>query len=100
AAADERVGRLLDALAKRPRTEDWLILVSTDHGGKGKGHGKNTPEERTIFVIVRGGKMKGSIAAPCGVVDVAVTALDHLGVAVERGGGLDGRSLLSAPGAK
>ncbi|MFO0968359.1 MAG: alkaline phosphatase family protein [Gemmataceae bacterium] len=95
-AADDRVGRLLAALAKRAKTEDWLILVSTDHGGKGKGHGGKSAEERTVFVIVQGGKAKGTIAGPCGVVDVAVTALDHLGVPVRASWNLDGRSLLGA----
>lgn len=95
ATADVRVGRLLAALAKRPKTENWLILVSTDHGGKGKGHGKDTPEERTVFVIVHGGGARGKIAPPCGVVDVAVTALDHLGIAAAREWNLDGRSLLT-----
>src|SRR5271163_4911257 len=53
AKTDEYVGALLKALRQRPTfaSEDWLILVSTDHGGSGKSHGKNTPEHRTIFLI-------------------------------------------------
>ena len=45
---DEYVGKVLEALTARPnyKDEDWLILSSTDHGGKGTGHGggANVPE--------------------------------------------------------
>lgn len=30
--------------------EDWLVLIAADHGGIGKGHGRQTCEERTIWV--------------------------------------------------
>ena len=85
---DSYVGDLLKALA-RPRfaAEDWLILVSTDHGGSGKSHGKNTPEHRTIFLLAHGPSVRpGTIEPPPGVVDVAATALTHLGVPLERAG--------------
>lgn len=38
---DERVGEVLTALRSRPKfqEEKWLVVVSTDHGGKDKGHG-------------------------------------------------------------
>jgi len=29
--------------------EDWLILISTDHGGSGKGHGSQLTECRQVF---------------------------------------------------
>jgi predicted AlkP superfamily pyrophosphatase or phosphodiesterase len=93
---DVLVGRLLAALAKRPARdkEDWLILVSTDHGGKDKGHGRNTPEERTIFVIMHGGGVKkGKIAPAPAIVDIAATALVHMGVAIDAEWGFDGRAL-------
>lgn len=31
-------------------TEDWLIIITSDHGGFGKGHGGPTIQERMIFV--------------------------------------------------
>lgn len=32
-------------------TEDWLILITTDHGGIGGGHGGSSFEERMTFII-------------------------------------------------
>jgi len=94
---DTYVGRLLDVLNKRAgrADEDWLILVSTDHGGNNKGHGKNTPQERTIFLIAHGpGIAKRRLEGTPGVVDVAVTALDFMGVDLDERKSLDGQSLL------
>ena len=50
---DTYVGRLLDALKNRKNyaKEDWLILLSTDHGGIKRGHGGGTEVERTTFII-------------------------------------------------
>jgi predicted AlkP superfamily pyrophosphatase or phosphodiesterase len=93
---DAFVGKVLEAVRGRKNyaREDWLVLVSTDHGGSGKGHGKNIPEHRTIFLIVSGpSAKKGVIEPPPGVVDVAATALAHLGVALDRNWKLDGRAV-------
>lgn len=81
--ADTHVRTVLSALRARPTyaREDWLILVSTDHGGQGKGHGANTPECRTTFVIVTGDSAtKGEITPAPSIVDLPVTALSHLGI--------------------
>lgn len=52
--SDKRLGRLLDAVAHREQTfgENWLVLVTTDHGRDfmGKGHGSQTKQEKTIFI--------------------------------------------------
>ena len=32
-------------------TEDWLIIITSDHGGFGTGHGGPTIQERMIFVV-------------------------------------------------
>ncbi|MDP6909875.1 MAG: alkaline phosphatase family protein, partial [Flavobacteriales bacterium] len=54
--ADARINSILTALYARPdyASENWLIIVSTDHGGNASGHGGATPEERTIFIIAAG----------------------------------------------
>ncbi|MBJ6368063.1 alkaline phosphatase family protein [Snuella sedimenti] len=53
---DNAIGSVISALKTRSNysKEDWLILVSTDHGGIGTSHGGNSEEERTIFVIASG----------------------------------------------
>lgn len=33
-------------------TEDWLIIVTSDHGGKGTGHGKASIQERMTFAVM------------------------------------------------
>lgn len=51
-AVDVEFGRLLDAIEAREH-EEWLILVTTDHGRKlpeGKNHGELTDDERLIFI--------------------------------------------------
>ncbi|MCW5908296.1 MAG: alkaline phosphatase family protein [Chitinophagales bacterium] len=53
---DSAVGKLLDTLYARPtyNTENWLIMLFTDHGGNGFMHGGNSLEERTIWWIATG----------------------------------------------
>lgn len=97
---DGHVGGILNALYSRPNyaNEDWLILITTDHGGIGTGHGGNTNQERHIWWIASGNNVtpRQIVNAPdpgsyqlSGVdpvllrkspvqADVAVTALHHL----------------------
>ncbi|RZJ68651.1 MAG: hypothetical protein EOO50_00285 [Flavobacterium sp.] len=50
---DEHVSDILSALYARPNyeNEDWLVVVTTDHGGTPAGHGGGALSERTIFAI-------------------------------------------------
>lgn len=95
AEADRQVGRLMQAIRARPgyATEDWLILSSTDHGRTEEGgHGGDTPEERTIYFLASGqAAVPGPIGEAAFIVDVAATALAHLGVAIDPAWELDGR---------
>lgn len=95
ALADEHVGRLVAAVRARPTyaQEDWLILVSTDHGRLPDGdHGGNTDEERTIFFLASGpSAVVGTPPDTVRIVDVPVTALAHLGIDADPAWNLDGR---------
>ncbi len=91
--ADRQVGRMVSALKKRPsiEKENWLIILSADHGGSNYGHGKNIPEHTTVFFIASGtNAKKGEITKEVGVVDVAVTAMYHLGIPAKESWDLDG----------
>jgi predicted AlkP superfamily pyrophosphatase or phosphodiesterase len=93
---DAHVGELLQAVRDRAnyRSEDWLVVVSTDHGGKGTGHGDghDVPEILTTFIIVSGqNAARGPITEPTFVVDVPVTGLVHLEVDIDEAWQLDGR---------
>lgn len=89
--ADAQVATLLRALRERPNyeAENWLVLVSTDHGrNDAGGHGGQSPSETTIFFLASGPAVSpGRTACPPEIVDVAATALAHMGLLVE---GLDG----------
>ncbi|GGV33447.1 hypothetical protein GCM10010245_53990 [Streptomyces spectabilis] len=93
--ADAQVGRILDAVTSRPShgDEDWLVMVTADHGHTdGGGHGGSSWPERQTFLIAAGeGLTAGSVRYDVRMPDVAVSALAHLGVAVDPAWGLDGR---------
>lgn len=93
--ADRRVGQVLDAMRGRAAyaDEDWLVLVSTDHGRRlNGGHGGRSEAELTIFYIASGPSVvPGEIEATPQIVDVAVTALAHLGIPADPSWNLDGR---------
>ena len=95
ALADSHVGELVAAVRARASydSEDWLIISSTDHGRTSTGgHGGDTDEERTIYFLVSGASAaRGAPAEPVFVVDVAVTALVHLGIAIDPAWQLDGK---------
>jgi hypothetical protein len=50
---DVQVGFMVSALQSRVNyaEENWMVLVTTDHGGSGTSHGGNTEEERRVFII-------------------------------------------------
>jgi predicted AlkP superfamily pyrophosphatase or phosphodiesterase len=95
ATADGQVGRLVDAVKSRPdfAREDWLILVSTDHGRTAEGsHGGDSPEESTVFFLASGpGAVVGRPEGPVSIMDVAATALAHLGIQADPAWEMDGR---------
>jgi hypothetical protein len=94
---DGRIGELLAAIERRPAraSEDWLIVVSSDHAGAlGQGHGRNVPEQRLIPLIVSGPSIvEGEILPAPSTVDIVPTALAHLGIERRAEWQLDGRVL-------
>ncbi len=97
AEADRQIGRLMAAVRARPTyaAEDWLVLVSTDHGRRPDGgHGGDTEAERTIFVLAWGPSVTSrSLPGTPVIVDIAVTALAWLGIHPDPAWALDGAAL-------
>lgn len=94
--SDRCIGKVLLGMKSRKTyaQEDWLVLVCTDHGGRGTSHhnGQKIPEICTVFLIVSGpSAARGKIHEKTYIVDVAVTALTHLGVPIEKSWKLDGK---------
>jgi len=91
---DSQLGRIMAAIEARPTRaeEDWMVILSTDHGGTMSGHGSNIPEHRLVPLFVWGDSaVPGPIwPAPDGV-DIVATALTHMGVEIRPEWGLDGR---------
>jgi predicted AlkP superfamily pyrophosphatase or phosphodiesterase len=87
AQVDAQVGQLLAALAARPKRgeEDWLVLATTDHGGRETKHGGQSAEERTIWMLASaGGFAKGRVVEkPVPQTAIAPTVFRHLGIPVQ-----------------
>lgn len=94
ADADRWIGRALDAIAARPdfAGEDWLVLVTADHGGWRRYHGQMNAQAYTIPFVAAGRKYAPvrRIAGIPRTCDAAPTALAHFGVDVSKFD-LDGR---------
>ena len=93
---DRHVGTVLESIRSRANypQEDWLVLVCTDHGGRGTGHGDGHafPEIRTVFLIISGPSVEREpIRQNTFLVDVVATALKHLGVTIQAEWKLDGQ---------
>ena len=85
-ATDRWIGQVIDAMKKRPNfaDEDWLVLVTSDHGGIGKKHGGQSPQERTVFIIASGGGYPHKLLETTpGIVAILPTVLHHLQIPVD-----------------
>ena len=94
ALSDQQIGRIVTAIRQRPTypSENWLVIVSTDHGRRADGgHGGDSPVEMTTFIVVSGpAAAVGTVDGETFIVDVAVTALAHMGIELDPAWGLDG----------
>lgn len=115
---DGYVGDILVTLRQRARyaQENWLILVSPDHGGGGQvfnQHGFNVAQDRRTFLIVAGPAARPLPGTPvtrledlspvennglpptdtggAKIVDIAATALFHLGIPIDPAWQIEGQ---------
>lgn len=95
---DGLIGDVVSAIQSRPTIaeEDWLIIIATDHGGAGTGHGggRFNPDIRRTFMIISGpSTVPGKLEEQTYQVDVVATALTHLGIGMKPEWKLDGRAV-------
>ena len=87
---DDNLGDILDAVgdweAAHPDQGEWTVIVVTDHGHqpqKGFGHGFQTPDETSTFVIANGpGFNEGWVNPDYEIVDTTPTVLTIFGAPV------------------
>ena len=104
AYTDQQIGRLLDALKKRGRFDNTLVILTADHGESLGEHGESTHSifvyEATQWVpmLVKlpwgryGGRRVGGLVRH---VDILPTVIDELNLRAPLGQSLPGTSLLS-----
>jgi len=72
--ADRQIGAVLDMLRGAAALDSTFVLVTSDHGGKGHNHGKNSLAEIQIPWILAGpGVASGKIAASLFTYDTGAT---------------------------
>lgn len=76
--------------------EEWLVVLSTDHGGEGTGHGNqyDLPQTRFVWSILRKPGLNNSVEIPIvNSVDLLPTMLNWLNIPVQSNWNLDGTIL-------
>lgn len=81
---DAAIGQIISALKDAGIYDDTVMVISSDHGGLGKGHGKFTLEELETPFVVSGRKMRQGmeISAPLMQYDTPAIIADILGIKI------------------
>lgn len=85
--ADVQIGKIWDAIKLREKNfnEDWLIVITTDHGRTsetGKEHGAQTDRERSIWIATNSTNLNTRFGQTPGIVDIMPSIASHLGIAI------------------
>lgn len=95
---DGQLGRLVAAVKSRPTyaQERWQIIVTTDHGQTGAGHGGDQHTSRLGWILAAGSGLPVGSTRQWRQVDVLPTILKHLGIPIDPAWGLDGTPIGTA----
>lgn len=88
---DTAIGKIVDRLRELGRFDSTTLIITADHGMRGKNHGGPTPEELTIPWIAVGPRIENKfhMRMPVSVMDTTAVALWLLGIPLPPD--LDGR---------
>ena len=92
---DLSIGRIVNSLRKLNILDNYTIIVTSDHGGVGTGHGGNSQVERRITMIISGKRVNiysVRVDKRLRIYDIAPTILQLLNIKTRYK--LDGRSIL------
>ena len=94
---DEYIGWVINSMKNRStfKKEDWLIIITSDHGGIKRTHGGQSMEEKRIPIILSGQSFnKDTVSRQAYLTDIIPTILDHFNIESDSNWNLDGESLL------
>lgn len=98
---DGQIGKIWNAVQNRQRThdEDWMILITTDHGRDeltGQTHGGQTERERTIWIVTNRRNLNTHFDELPAIVDILPSIATHLQLEIPENirDQLDGRSFI------
>ncbi len=82
--ADRQLRELLSAADRAFGSGNYTVILTSDHGGHGRGHGSDDPRDVTIPWVAWGEAVRpGAALLPVRTVDTAATALWLLGVPID-----------------
>ena len=84
---DERLHAIWSGVRARQRVheEDWLVIVTTDHGRDavtGRTHGGQSERERTIWMATNSQRLTPDFYATPEIVDIYPSIATHLGITI------------------
>lgn len=98
---DAQLGKIWQSITTRmsEHNEDWLIIVTTDHGRdarSGKHHGGQSPRERTIWIATNAKNLNSRFEHVPAIVDILPSITTFMGIKIpaEIAGQLDGQSFI------
>jgi hypothetical protein len=90
---DEYIGQIMTALKARPnynKTEEWLVIISSNHGGIGNAYGGNSAKETDVFTLYYNENLKKQELVTGGYNSVTFSGKDAATIKAEMPNG-DGR---------
>jgi predicted AlkP superfamily pyrophosphatase or phosphodiesterase len=85
--ADKQIRKIWEAVTLREQTfdEDWLVVVTTDHGRDaetGKDHGGQSDRERQTWIVTNSKNLNEHFKQTPAVVDILPSICNHLGIKI------------------